>query len=186
MMATDARDEIHSLPATESVRIQLQDHMHQEGINYGVNNRESFESVFPDADDGVSDVRAVLDDKARFARQHDAVQACLDAGLTPEQIADLQRGDVELTDEGAIVERNGIHIVIDREPIADYLEKASASGLVTEADDRLFLTIDGDPIPVEDFEILHKRTRLAGVNMGGQGAVCDALNQSRRAKLDRD
>ncbi|MFC6722287.1 iron-sulfur cluster assembly protein [Halobacteriaceae bacterium SHR40] len=186
MMATDARDEIHSLPATESVTIRLQDHMHGEEITDGVNNRESFESVFPDADDGVSDVRAMLDDKARFARQYDAVQACLDAGLTPEQIVDLRRGDIDVADEGAIVSVRGIHVVVDREPLTDYLEKASASGLVTDQEDRLFLTIDGDPIPVDSFEILHKRTRLAGVNMGGQGAVCDALNQSRRAKLDKD
>ena len=33
--------------------------------------------------------------------------------------------------------------------------------------------------------ILHKRTRLAGVNMSEHGAVCDAVNQSRRKKLDR-
>ena len=186
MMATDARDEINSLPATESVTIRLHDHMHGEEINYGVNNRESFESVFPDADDGVSEVRAVLDDKARFARQHGAIQACLDAGLTPEQIVELRRGDIDVTDEGAVVSVKGIHVVIEREPITDYLEKAGASGLVTGDEDRLFLTIDGDQIPVDRFEILHKRTRLAGVNMGGQGAVCDALNQSRRAKLDRD
>lgn len=186
MMATDSRDEVGSLPGTESVTIRLRDHMHGEEITRGVNAEETFESVFPDADGGVREVRAMLDDKARFARQHDAVEACLDAGLAPEQIVDLQRGDVELTDGGAVVAVDDLHVVVRRDPMADYLEKAGDSGHVTAPDDGLFLTVDGDPIPLGRFETVHKRTRLAGVNMGGQGAVCDALNESRRAKLDRD
>ena len=186
MMATDARDEVDSLPGTDSVTIRLRDHMHEEEITRGVNEHESFEAMFPDADGGVQDVRAVLDEKARFARQHEAVEACLEAGLTPAQIVALERSDVELTDGGAVVSVQEIRVVAAAEPIAEYLEKASASGNVTDPDDRLFLTIDADPIPPEEFELLHKRTRLAGVNMGGQGAVCDALNQSRREKLGRE
>ncbi|MFB6157670.1 MAG: metal-sulfur cluster assembly factor [Haloferacaceae archaeon] len=186
MMATDSRDEVGSLSGVESVTIRLRDHMHGEEITRGVNAGETFESVFPDADGGVREVRAMLDDKARFARQHDAVDACLDAGLAPEQIVGLRRGDVELTDGGAVVAVDGVHVVVARDPVAHYLEKAGDSGHVTAADDRLFLTVDGEPIPLDRFETVHKRTRLAGVNMGGQGAVCDALNESRRAKLDRD
>ena len=186
MMATDARDEVASLPATESVRIELRDHMHADGINRGVNEHESFGAVFPDADGDVREVRATLDDKARFARQHDAVEACLDAGLTPEQIVSLQRGDVDVTSEEAVVSLEGINVVVAADPIVAYLEKATASGHVTADDDHLFLTPDGEPIPSERFELIQKRTRLAGVNMGGQGAVCDALNEMRRSKLDRE
>ncbi|MFB6128084.1 MAG: iron-sulfur cluster assembly protein [Halolamina sp.] len=186
MMATDARDEVAALAETESVTVRLRDHMHAEGINRGVNERESFDAVFPDADDGVREVRAMLDEKARFARQHDAVEACLGAGVAPEQIVALCRDDVELTDGTAVVAVNDINVTVDREPVAEYLRRARASGRVTDPDDRLFLNVDGEPIAVDRFETVHKRTRLAGVNMGGQGAVCDALNESRRAKLDRD
>lgn len=186
MMATDARDEIASLPETESVRIELHDHMHETQITRGVNEHKSFESMFPDADGGVTEVRATLDDKARFARQHEAVAACLDAGLDAEQIVALRRGDIELTEDACTVSVSDIHVVVAADPIEAYLEKASASGYVVADDDRLFLTPDGDPIPRERFEIVQKRTRLAGVNMGGQGAVCDALNSTRREKLGRN
>lgn len=185
MMATDARDEVASLPDTESVTIRLQDHMHEDEITRGVNDHERFESMFPDADGGVREVRAMLDDKARFARQHDAIQACIDAGLEPEQIVSLRRGDVDLREETAVVSVRDIHVVVPSDAISVFLDRARASGRVTADDDRLFLTAEGDPIPPERFEVVHKRARLAGVNMSGQGSVCDALNESRRAKLDR-
>jgi len=188
MMATDARDEVGSVPGAESVTIELRDHMHETEINHGVNARKTFGSVFPDADGGVEEVRATLDDKARFARQHEAVEACLDAGLTPEQVAGLRRSDVEIPedDSACVVTVNDINVVVAAELIAEYLEKARASGHVTAADDRLFLTPDGEPIPLDRFEMVQKRTRLAGVNMGSQGTVCEALNESRREKLNRD
>lgn len=186
MMATDARDEIDDLPDTDSVTIRLQDHMHEEEITQGVNDGKSFESMFPDADGGVREVRAMLDEKARFARQHEAVAACLDAGLEPEQIVELHRRDVDLEAGQAVVSIRDIHVVVDGDAIAEYLKRARASGQVSSDDDRLFLTADGNPIPLERFDMIQKRTRLAGVNMNGQGAVCDALNESRRAKLDRD
>jgi metal-sulfur cluster biosynthetic enzyme len=187
MMATDARDEVGSLPGTESVTIELRDHMHETEINHGVNAGKSFGAVFPDADGGVAEVRATLDEKARFARQHKAVEACRDAGLTPGQIADLRRGDIELgEDDACVVSVNDINVVVAAEPMAEYLEKAAGSGNVTDTEDRLFLTPDGDPIPVDRFEMVQKRTRLAGVNMGSQGTVCEALNESRREKLNRD
>ena len=186
MMATDARDEIAALPDTESVRIELRDHMHETEITQGVNGGDSFGSVFPDADGDVSEVRATLDDKARFARQYEAIGACLDAGLDPRQIIDLRREELDLTDEDAVIAVGDIHVVVPVEPIVAFLEKARASGHVTDPGDRLFLTPDGEPIPRERFDILRNRMRLASVNMGGQGAVCDALNESRRAKLDRD
>lgn len=186
MMATDARDEVESLPDTESVTIELRDHMHETEINRGVNERESFGSSFPDADGGVAEIRATLDEKAMFARQHEAVEACREAGLTPEQIVGLRRSDIELTDEGCVISVGGIRVVAATAPITDYLEKARASGHVTADADRLFLTPDGEPIPTDRFEMVQKRTRLAGVNMGSQGTVCEALNESRREKLNRD
>jgi len=186
MMATDARDELAALPETESVRIELRDHMHETEITRGVNEHRTFESMFPDADGGVTEVRATLDDKARFARQHDAVEACLDAGLRPEQIVALRRGDLTLAENECIISVSDINVVVETDPIEAYLEKASASGHVTEDGDRLFLTPEGDPIPADRFDVVQKRTRLAGVNMGGQGAVCDALNDFRREKLGRN
>lgn len=186
MMASDARDEVRDLPGVIEAEIVLRDHMHDEEITRGVNGDEAFGDVFPDADGGVRDVRATLDDKARLARQLDAVDGLLEAGLDPEQIVDLRRDDVEITDGHAVVSVRGIGVTVPVEPIAAYLRTAGETGHVTVPTDRLFRTQAGDPIPPDRFDAVRKRSRLASVNMGGQGAVCDALNDARREKLDRE
>jgi hypothetical protein len=50
---------------------------------------------------------------------------------------------------------------------------------VTEPEDALFLTPEGEQIEADRLDLVQKRSRLATVNMGGQGAVCDALHRAR-------
>lgn len=204
MMATDARDEVEALPGVATARIRLRDHMHDAEINRGVNERLEFADVFPDADGGVREVRATLDDKARLARQHDAVGALVDAGLTPEQVVTLERGDVEFErppradgragddreadgaeDAHVYVRDRTVAVSVPAAPLRSYLRKARTTGHVTGSDDRLFYTPEDEPIPVDRFDLIRKRTRLAQVNMGGQGSVCDALNDARRDPPER-
>ncbi|MFB6102049.1 MAG: metal-sulfur cluster assembly factor [Haloplanus sp.] len=183
MMATDARDEVAALPGVTRVTVELREHMHAAEINRGVNERLSFEAAFPDADGGVTAVRAELDEKARIARQHDATGALLDAGLDAAQIVGLRRDDLSIEDERArIWLRDGeLGVIADAEPLTRYLEKAEATGLLADDHPELFRTPEGEPIAPEAFETVRHRTRLAGVNMSGQGSVCDALHESRQA-----
>jgi metal-sulfur cluster biosynthetic enzyme len=194
MMATDARDELESLPGVDRARIRLHDHMHESEINAGVNAGRSFGESFPDADGDVAAVRATLDDKARVSRQYAAVEALLDAGLAPDQICALTPADlrVDADDRHAEDARTPVYladeafaVMVRARPLARYLRKARDVGFL--ADDRpLFRTPEGDPIDPEAFDLVHRRGRLARTNMTGQGGVCDALNESRRRKLDRD
>ena len=179
MMATDARDEVESLDWVRMARIVLCDHMHSEEITTGVNARDGFGETFPDADGDVAAVRTAIADKARVSRQREAVYTLLDAGVDPEQIVSLVRADLTLAGEEAHVDIGGLFIVVDAEPIADYLDRVTTSGHVTDDDDTLFLTPEGDPIPADQLDVVQKRSRLASVNMGGQGAVCDALHRAR-------
>ncbi|GAB3698325.1 iron-sulfur cluster assembly protein [Halorubrum pallidum] len=179
MMAVDARDEIESLGWVTTARIELCDHMHDEEITTGVNARDTFGETFPDADGGVAEVRASIADKARVSRQREAIATLLDASVDPTQIVALDRDDVTLAGEDAHVELDGLSVVVDREPIEAYVERASASGHVTAAGDTLFLTPEGDPIAADRLDRVQKRSRLADVNMSGQGAVCDALHRAR-------
>ncbi|WP_327054068.1 iron-sulfur cluster assembly protein [Halomicrococcus gelatinilyticus] len=180
MMATGIRDEVGALPGVADVTVDLRDHMHAEEITTGVNERRPFQAVFPDADAGVSAVRHKLDEKARLARQHAAVEALLDAGLAPEQIVALGRDQVDLDADGdrAVVSLRGgsVLVPVDAAPLARYLEKARAVGL---ADDHLFADPDGDPISLDAFESVQARARAARVNVDGQGSVCAALHESR-------
>ncbi|MFW5917037.1 MAG: metal-sulfur cluster assembly factor [Halorubrum sp.] len=179
MMATDARDEIEELDWVREARVELCDHMHDEEITTGVNARQTFGETFPDADGGVAEVRAALADKARVSRQRAAVETLLDAGVDAEQVVSLDRADVTVDADAAHVSLGGLTVVVDRDPIEEYLRRATESGHVTAPDDTLFLTPEGDPIPAGRLDVVQKRSRLADVNMDGQGAVCDALHVAR-------
>ncbi len=191
MMAVDARDGIEALPGVTEARVILREHMHDEEINRGVNERLSFEEAFPDADGGVDAVRAELDEKARIARQYDAVEELLEAGLEPAQIAALRVADVEPADEtgdvAAVYLRDrALTVTVPMEPIESYLEKAEATGVVSTPDDALFRTPEGEPIDPESFDLVHRRGRLATVNMSGQGGICDGLREARQQRLAVD
>ncbi|SNR55999.1 iron-sulfur cluster assembly protein [Halorubrum vacuolatum] len=196
MMAVDARDELESLPEIDQATIELRDHMHEQEINEGVNDRLPFADAFPDADGEVRSVRATLDDKARLSRQYVAVERLLAAGLSAEQItaltpADLRFDrDVDPRMEGAraaiAVGDGAFSVSVPARPLHRYLRKARDVGYAIEDDDPLFLTPEGEPIATEEFELVHRRGRLARTNVTGQGGVCEALNEQRREKLDRD
>ena len=181
MMATGARNEVEGLPGVEECEVRLADHMHEAEINRGVNENLGFETVFPDAEDGIEAVRKTLDEKARMGRQYRAVEALTEAGVEPEQVAALRRADVSIDGERALVSLadGGFVVPIPAEPVTEYLRKAEAVGVVTGSDDRLFATPEGDPIPVAEFAHVQRRARLARTNISGQGSVCAALNESR-------
>ncbi len=199
MMAVDARDEVESLPTVETARITLDEHMHETEINRGVNDRLSFAEAFPDADGDVTAVRAELDEKARVARQYEAVETLLEAGLDPAAIVDLRRRDLEGLDadttadsaDGAdetvavFVRDRSFAVTAPAAPIERYLEKARETALVSDPDDRLFRTPEGEPIDPESFDLVHQRGRLATVNMSSQGGICDGLREAREGRLEK-
>ncbi|ELY84505.1 iron-sulfur cluster assembly protein [Natrinema altunense] len=188
MMAVDARDEVESLSTVEESRITLHEHMHETEITRGVNERLSFGEAFPDADGDVAAVRAELDEKARVARQYDAVEALLDAGLDAEAIVDLSSRDLEMDDStntvAVYVDDRSFAVTVPNDPIERYLHKARETALVSEPDASLFRTPEGDPIDAESFALVHRRGRLTQVNMSSQGGICDGLREARERRLE--
>lgn len=203
MMATDARREVESLAGVERAVVELGDHMHDEEINRGVNEGLSFEASFPDADGDVEAVRRDLDKKALLSRQYHAVSALLDAGVTPEQVGELTLArlglDSERSDETGgqhpstadttdadtttfFVRDGTVGLTVPLAPIRSYLEKARLLGVVTDAEDRLFRTPDGDRLTPANFERVHHRTRLTATNMDGQGGICAYLHEARQER----
>ncbi|WP_129114921.1 iron-sulfur cluster assembly protein [Halegenticoccus tardaugens] len=196
MMAIDARESVEALPGVDVAVVELRDHLHDAEINRGVNGDLSFAEAFPDADGDVAAVRRDLDAKARLARQYRAVSTLLDAGLSPEQIVDLVPSDVDLDDEtgvGAVFVRDGaVGVSFPADPLAAYVEKARATGLVAgggdskardganaESEGPLFRTPEGEPISLDEFDLVHRRARSAHVNLDGQGGVCAYLHEAR-------
>jgi metal-sulfur cluster biosynthetic enzyme len=190
MMATGIRDEVGSLPEVTTVRVDLRDHMHGEEINHGVNEGLAFEEAFEDAESGIDEVRAKLDEKARLARQFHALDALRDAGLSPAQITDLRLADVDPAFEenrAAVPLRDGaVTVTLPAEPLADYVEKARATGLVEGEDDRLFADREGEPFEAAEFEDVRRQSRVAAANITGQGAICSALHEARNGVVADD
>ncbi|WIV66275.1 iron-sulfur cluster assembly protein [Natrialbaceae archaeon AArc-T1-2] len=188
MMTVDARDALEALPSVETATVVLEDHMHETEITRGVNERRSFEETFPDADGGVEAVRAELDRKARIARQYDAVEALLEAGLEPAQVVDLRLGDLEGIGDGekatVYLHDRAVAVTVPAAPLVSYLEKARETGVATDADDVLFRTPEGEVVDPGGFEVVHRRGRLAKVNMSGQAGICSGLHEARRGRLE--
>ncbi|MFC4540869.1 iron-sulfur cluster assembly protein [Halosolutus amylolyticus] len=198
MMAIDARDEVETLPNVADARIVLREHMHEREITRGVNQRLSFAEAFPDADGDVAAVRVELDRKARIARQYDAIEALLEAGLGPGTIVDLTVADLDRpADRAAVsaadddaeripiaVQGEAVVVPVPAVPLDRYLEKARTTGVVSDSDDVLFRTPEGDPIDAGSFDLVHRRGRLAKVNMSSQGGICDGLREARERRFE--
>jgi metal-sulfur cluster biosynthetic enzyme len=132
---------------------------------------------------GVEAVRRKLDEKARFARQFAAMTALQDAGLDPAQLTALTRADLDLSfaaDRAAVAVRDGaLSVTVPREPLADYLEKARATGLVTDGSDSLFADRESEPLSPDGFEAVRRDARVARSNIEGQATICASLHEAR-------
>lgn len=190
MMATGIRDEVEALAAVESATVQLRDHMHGQQIAAGVNEDRAFEDVFDDAEDGIDDVRESLDEKARFARQYEAMTAFGEAGLDDAQIATVRPVDIDLEapgDRAVVVVRDGsVAIPVPTDPVERYLEKARSTGVVAAEDEPLFADRTGEPFGPSDVETVRRDARLAAANIEGQATICASLHEARNGVAPGD
>jgi metal-sulfur cluster biosynthetic enzyme len=190
MMAADGREVVEDLSGVVRCEMYLNKHMHALEITEGVNGGKTFEETFPDADGGIAKIRATLDAKALLARQYNAVETLLAASLSYEQIARLSRDDLQFFPDSeyvAIDVREGtVAVVVEAEQLVRYLHKAAQIDCYADGSEQLFRTPEGEPIDPKRAEHVHRRARLAHVNMDGQGGVCDALHEARKSKLARN
>ncbi|WP_224332439.1 iron-sulfur cluster assembly protein [Haloprofundus halobius] len=192
LMMVDARAAVESLPGVARARVVLEDHVHETELTEGVNEGQPFAEAFDDADGDLDAVRRELDGKARIVRQHRALDALLDAGATPAQLVTLSTADVTFDPDGPGSQRavvsvadGAIRLCIPRDSLVDYVEKAESVGVDFESGP-VFRTPEGEPISVDEFELVRRRGRLASVNMRGQGGVCAQLHESRQRQRARE
>jgi len=181
MMATGIREEVGTLAGVEEVSVQLLDHMHEAEINRGVNEDLPFEEVFDDAEDGIEDVRRVLDEKARLARQYHAITALLDAGLDPEQIVGVTPAELHPMDDHVAIylHDESVGVLAPAEPITRYLERARSVGVASDPEAPMFASADGTPIEPSAFDTVRRHSRLAWSNVSGQAGICASLHEAR-------
>jgi hypothetical protein len=109
--------------------------MHETKINTGASEGIPFGEALPGANGGLESVRATLDHKTRLARQYGAVEALIEAGLSPAQIVSLTPEDLERVDhvDSETKDAERIHIFVDdtfgvsvdAEPIHECIEMAT-------------------------------------------------------------
>jgi hypothetical protein len=138
--------------------------MHETKINTGASEGIPFGEALPEANGGLESVRATLDHKTRLARQYGAVEALIEAGLSPAQIVSLTPEDLERVDhvDSETKDAERIHIFVDdafgvsvdAEPIHECIEMATKKSCLTGDDDPLFRTPEGDPIDESMFDLL--------------------------------
>lgn len=184
MMATDAREQARSAPGIETARVELVDHMHAEEITRGVNEGLAFETAFDEAEGGIDDLRRELLEKARLARQYDAVRTLREAGLDDAALATLTPEGIEFDGDRALVPvDDALVLCTEREPIDLYLDRAERLGLL-EPGRPAFRDHEGEPIEAEEFELVQRRARLARTNISGQAGICAGLHESRQAAAE--
>ncbi len=185
MMVVDAREEARSAPGIETARVELVDHMHAEEITHGVNEGLAFETAFDEAEGGIDDLRRELLEKARLARQYDAVRTLREAGLDDAALATLTPEGIEFDGDRALVPVDDALVVCtEREPIDLYLDRAERLGLL-EPGRPAFRDHEGEPIEAEEFELVQRRARLARTNISGQAGICAGLHESRQAAVEQ-
>jgi len=179
MMATGMRDEVEALPSVREVTVTLVDHMHAENINRGVNQRLDFEETFFDANDDLVEVRDQLLKKKRLADQYELIKALQEAGLDSEQITGLGADDFKYIGDqvATYLAKGSFAVAIEAELFNSYLESAAEVDL--RVDEHLFVSPEGQPLDVDEFETVYRRGRLAKNNMEGQATICTHLHEVR-------
>jgi len=194
LMAHDLRQNLMSVNGVEEVSVRLKDHFASAAIESGVNAGKSFSESFPEeAWENLEQLRDLFLRKGYISRQEKLLRHLQNAGLSFEEIAVLQVGDIvadgeyfwlresigygkDSSPEEAVLPRMDPAIIAQR-----YLERRSALGLDCSPSSPLILDLKGEPVPPEQLESFFVRSRTIRVSAEATGALCSALLEARNA-----
>ena len=165
LMVADAHDAVSAVPGVTRADIALEDHFVSEVINQGVAARSGFVAAFPgEAVQELDDLRATFYRKAALAGQERVARPLVNAGATPEELAETRLGRV---------------------PPSRDLQRLRARraevGLPHDDDAPLLLHPDGEPVTAAQVPLHLRRARLTGVSIEANGGTCRDLLAKRYA-----
>jgi metal-sulfur cluster biosynthetic enzyme len=165
LMVADAHDAVSAVRGITRADIALEDHFVSEVINQGVAARAGFVAAFPgEAVEELDDLRAAFIRKAALAGQERVARPLVNAGTTPEELAELRLGQI---------------------PPSGDLERLRARraevGLPHDDDAPLLLHPDGEPVTAAQVPLHLRRARLTGVSIEANGGTCRDLLAQRYA-----
>ena len=165
LMVADAHDAVSAVPGVTRVDIALVDHFVSEVINQGVAARSGFVAAFPgEAVEELDDLRATFFRKAALAGQERVARPLVNAGATPEDLAQVRLGQVPAS------------VDLDR-----LRSRRAAVGLPHGDDAPLLLHPDGEPVTAAQVPLHLRRARLTGVSIEANGGTCRDLLAKRYA-----
>jgi metal-sulfur cluster biosynthetic enzyme len=163
LMVADAYDAVSRVPGVSRADVVLVDHHASAEINGGVAARAGFVASFEgEAVDELDELREQFVTKAVVAGQDRVARPLVDAGATPQELADLVLGEVPASED------------LDR-----LRSRRRFLGLPADDDAPLLLLPDGSRVPVDQVPLHLRRARLTRVGIETNGEYCRSLLVAR-------
>lgn len=163
LMVADAYDAVSAVPGVSRAEVALVDHHASDEINGGVAAGEGFVQTFEgEAVAELDELRAQFLAKAVLAGQDRVARPLVDAGTTPQQLAELTLADAPPSAE------------LDR-----LRHRRALLGLPAGPDAPLLIHADGSRVRHEQVPLHLRRARLTRVGIETNGEYCRGLFENR-------
>jgi metal-sulfur cluster biosynthetic enzyme len=169
LMVADAYDAVSAVPGVARAEVELADHHASAEINGGVAAQAGFVSTFAgEATDELGELRAQFLAKAAMAGQDRVARPLVDAGVGPDELAELTLGAVPPS--------------VD---LTRLRERRAAIGLPHGDDAPLLLHVDGSPVTAAQVPLHLRRARVTRIGMEANGEYCRQLLAKRYVRSIR-
>ena len=172
LMASDARRALVGLPGVRSVRVRLSEHFASREVEDGAGPGKSFAEAFPNSGpDTLEETRQIFLRKGFFTRQEKLLRALRRAGLSFDEIAELQVR--QLLDD--------CNQDVGAETLSRYLQRREELGLDCSEASPLIVDLHGAPVPPGEMETYYVRARTTRLAMEANGSLCSAMLEARNS-----
>ena len=165
LMVADAHDAVSAVPGVTRAEVELADHHASAEINSGVSAQAGFVETFAgEATAELDELRTQFLTKAAVAGQDRVARPLVDAGVGPEELAELTLGAVA--------------------PSADLTrlrERRAAIGLPHGDDAPLLVHADGSRVTSAQVPLHLRRARVTRIGIEANGEYCKSLLKTRYA-----
>jgi metal-sulfur cluster biosynthetic enzyme len=165
LMVADAYDAVSAVEGVTRAEIVLDDHHASTEINGGVAAHAGFVQTFAgEADAGLEDLRRYFLSKAVVAGQDQVARPLVDAGVGPDELAELTLGSLPGSPE-----------------LTRLRTRRSALGLPDDDGAPLLIHPDGAPVSAAQVPLHLRRARLTRLGIEANGDLCKSFLKTRYA-----
>jgi metal-sulfur cluster biosynthetic enzyme len=165
LMVADAYDAVSAVDGVTRAEIVLQDHHASAEINRGVAAHAGFVATFAgEADAELEDLRRYFLEKAVVAGQDRVARPLVDAGVGPDELAELTLGSSP-----------------DSPALKRLRERRAALGLPADDGAPLLIHPDGSRVSSAQVPLHLRRARLTRLGIEANGELCKSFLKTRYA-----